>query len=100
VCVIPLIASAANGKHNHLQVVIWFQLVPDALAPPVTGAGGETLCEVALDGESESLLSERGSKSEFDSGYDVAREMDALEAAVVNGRRAQVHALGCSTALM
>ncbi len=72
--------------------------MPDASAPPVTGAGGEALCEVALDGESEALLSERGGKSEIDSGYDVARELDALEAAVVNGRRAQVHALGCSTA--
>jgi hypothetical protein len=49
------------------------------------------LCEAAHNRECEGLLSERGREGEID----VARELDALEAAAVDGRRAQVRALGC-----
>ncbi len=70
------------------------QLVADPVHP-VLGAGRETSCELSCDGEAEALLRQEGSDGGNDSGYDVAREMDELEAAVVNGRRAQVHALRC-----
>jgi hypothetical protein len=81
-----------------LQVIIWMQLVPDP-ALPVLRAGGEISCELACDGEAEALLRQEGSDGGDDSGYDVVREMEELEAAVVNGRRAQVDALRCYEAV-
>ena len=70
-----------------LQATIWLQLVADA-PPSAVGAGGEAARELAGDGESQTLLSDVDGGG--GGGYDVVREMEALEAAVVNGRRAQV----------
>lgn len=70
-----------------LQAIIWLQLVADA-PPSAVGAGGEAARELAGDGESQTLLSDVDGGG--GGGYDVVREMEVLEAAVVNGRRAQV----------
>ena len=70
-----------------LQAIIWLQLVADA-PPSAVGAGGEAARELAGDGESQTLLSDVDGGG-GGGGYDVVREMEALEAAVVNGRRAQ-----------
>jgi Ca2+/Na+ antiporter len=91
-----LLELCANVRlREQQQAVIWLQLVPDSRLPSILGTGGEASCEVAHDGESQALLSE-GQERDGDSGcdYDVARELDALEAAVVNGRRAQVREFG------
>ena len=72
------------------ELFIWKQLVADAPPPLVPFAGGEASRELACDGESQALL--EAADVGGNSGYDAAREMDLLEAAVVNGRRAQVHA--------
>ncbi len=74
------------------------QLVADVPPPSISSAGGEASRELACEGESQALL--QGVDIEDDSGYDVVREMDALEAAVVNGRRAQVHIRGMSAAFL
>ncbi len=74
--------------------------MPDAYGPPFLGVGHDASREVALDGESQALLSEKEQESDGDGDYDVAREMDALEAAVVNGRRAQVRVMDSSCASM
>ncbi len=70
-----------------MQAIIWLQLVADAPSSAV-GAGGEAARELAGDGESQTLLSDVDGGG--GGGYDVVREMEVLEAAVVNGRRAQV----------
>ncbi len=72
------------------ELFIWKQLVPDAPPPLVPLAGGEASRELACEGESQALL--QADDVGGNSGYDAATEMDLLDAAVVNGRRAQVHA--------
>lgn len=84
--------TATTNIQQTPQVIIWLQLVADAPVP--SSVGGEISRELAHDGESQSLLLQGGNPGGDDSGYDVAREIDVLEAAVVNGRRAQVQARG------
>jgi hypothetical protein len=71
------------------ELFIWKQLVADAPPALVPIAGGEASRELACEGESQALL--QAEDVGGSSGYDAAREMDLLDAAVVNGRRAQVH---------